>query len=1332
MPPSPKMHALVAQKERASELFVDRKEPQALFRNEIYDLCRQSAGIKLLTFYGVGGQGKTALCLQLVKVAGEANYHELGARCAHIDLHKNPPLGEWHTLVALRNAIGEACRASFPCFDLAFADYWELAFPHEQKARLGGHRLAGLGSDVQDSVADIVSGASKDGVNALLDGWAGTVSDIATDIAGGLPFIGQLLKRTSKWAVATGYREVLKRNASALEHLYRDLAAPTSKQILAALPDILAHELSLHLKRKDQKLVLMIDEYENALVSGGATGVLRAGAWDIALREFIACCAHGRHRLADGDQPYAINILLTIFGREKIRWAELDPGWREDLEDRQHLLDGLGRNDALDFLQQAGIAETTLAEAILAAGEAPNPATGKTTIYPLMLDLGVQIYFDSLAAGMMLTPDHFSVSGTSYASKREELFRRLIRNYPEGVEGLLRRLACAGTFDRALAEHLVRTFAIPFDMLHFADIEALSFVTPTENDRSFVLHSHIRDTLLASLSQEDRRAIHRCLAIWFQNLSTPAGVDISIAHAQAFAEAVRQYLAAGDADRDLFERPRSQMLQVVAVATILIAPLEERLAKRRADFHGNVDTLLDALQGLAMVKFAAGAFDEALALDLELLRRAETLSAPESHWLGTAAYNTARDHWQNKNYPEALRLFELSLAERRKIHDESDPAISRTLSGIATTRSAMKQNDEAVEINEKLISLDRETGKSPPDEFALKLYNLSVAYFRLTRFAEARPLLEEALAIQRAALSNDNPHLTGTILNLGLVYLELGLLSEAEPHMEEAVERRRVARPCDSEGLAMSLWGLGKLRHAQGRFAEAHAVHLEALEIRKPLLAPDSSDLLDSEYGVALGLFALGHIAEAELAFVILLEKSPGLEPASRSNVLKDYGDLLMQTWHYEHARRVFEESLAIRRSLFGDDSIWVSGMLIRLGGALAGKLDLQAAADAYHESLKITRLQKTPSDYDLQRALSDLGRVEIIQRNSEAAVGHFREVLAELSRMTTDPQFALSVDVQLANALFQSGDDKQALEIVERTEALAREYAAHSPIFEPMVKLLDAIRSRVVLRAQGLPLRPAPALLHEDQIESHLGLITAGENDWILPPVFPADWQDMGEDDAKPLLSTFARWYPHGPEEPNFLDAFQPQRLRWHRLTCLKTPAYLIEGQGLDNGRPAIFLGLWSDNDFRSIAGDPLGQTDWLKQLGLVLDTPEHRRCYANLLAICISAAQGDGEVWTIRWPGDTVGLEHRPPEVRDLIALEMAKLVAMPLDHQAAVEGPWEMPFLLVLDGGLARMAIRLASDGAMVFVGTGAEEVEYAGPKQQRWHGSVRVPVGTPAVH
>ena len=79
-------------------------------------------------------------------------------------------------------------------------------------------------------------------------------------------------------------------------------------------------------------------------------------------------------------------------------------------------------------------------------------------IYPLMLDLQVE-HWRVLAAKREATPDRFTITADTFEARRNELVKRVLRDYGNSLRTTLERLSVARRFDRAAFSDVVRTSA---------------------------------------------------------------------------------------------------------------------------------------------------------------------------------------------------------------------------------------------------------------------------------------------------------------------------------------------------------------------------------------------------------------------------------------------------------------------------------------------------------------------------------------------------------------------------------------------------------------------------------------------------------------------------------------------------------------------------------------------------------------------------------------------------------------------------------------------------------------------------------------------------------
>ena len=1071
MPP-PRSNRFQEMKLKAAMLFVDREEPKDTFAKAIDELVADPTKPHFLTFYGVGGQGKTKLCGELVRLSGEPAYAEHKVRCAEIDLHTNRPSGDVHAWVSLRNAIAKATGARFPCFDLAYADYWSQAHPEKEPATLGQSSLASLKGDLKETVGDGLSGLAGESAS-------GTVGEVVTELFGGVPFVGPLLKRTSKWAIAKGYEALLKANAKALENLYERDFSPDPITIAAALPDILAHELALHQRKNpDQNLLILIDEYENAMPSGGSKGVLSPDPWDRALREFVSYCHGGEYVPRNGGQSYAYKagFLLILFGREMIRWAEIEPGWEDDLKGHQHLLEGLGSSDADDFLVQAGVAEPALREAIVAAATAPDPASGKSTAYPIMLDLAVQIYFDTRSTGRDPAVDDFSLKSKSYVDRRRELFARFMRNYGDvtGLEPLLRRLACAREFTRETARFLIETFATPFDLLHFSDLTELSFVTRAQDGKAWVIHNHIRVTLLESLVAEDRRETHQALAEWYTQRGTPAhSSEMTLEHAEALGEALVHYAELGMARPDEFWTGTCQSIGAWTTATpILLEPEQFALSLLATALPPDHPDLANSLNDLALLQLALRDFDAARLL-LEnahaILRKALPSDHPD---IAASLGNRALLHANLRDFDAARPLYEEALAILRKALPPDHPEIATSLNNLANVHLDSLDFDSARPLFEEALTINRKALPTDHPDLAHSINDLANLHYDLRDFDAARSLYEESLAIRRRALPSDHPVIASSLNNLANLYVSSRDFDNARLLYEEALMIRRKSQPPDHPDIAASLNHLGLLHAKLRDFDSARPFHEEALAIHRKSQPPDHPDIASSLTHLALldarTLDFDSALPLLEEALAIRRKALPHNHPDLAAS-LNHLGLLHADLSDFNAARPLLEEALAIYRKVLPPDYLDLASSLNILALLHADLHDFDAARPLHEEALAIYRKALPPDHPDLASGLNHLGLLHSNLRDFDAARPLLEEALAiRRKALPPDhPEIASSLnDLAILHASLRDFDTAGLL----YEEALAIRRKALPPDHPDLVHSLNNLAALDVVGPFSLP----------------------------------------------------------------------------------------------------------------------------------------------------------------------------------------------------------------------------------------------------------------------
>lgn len=502
---------------RASRVFVNRVESIAAFDRTLEAIDASSS--ELLVYYGLGGQGKTMLCRELLRRLKQRA--EKGLHVGHLDLHGRRSLEPRLALLWLRNALAASGRMSFPAFDLGFAHYWKATSPELQTPAFEG---AGWLAAGEDYMTDELGAGAEQVIAGLVE--------VSLD---SVPFVGSALKKLAGWAVKSARTTFTKKTNDAVKAIFGpDGEIVHFTELERQLPLLLAADLQQILgRRPTTRFVLFVDEYERVIENGGLSSQLRANAFDEAVRGLAA---------------RAPGLLLAVFSRERLPWSHQPPdgadpaAWQTWIDQAHHRLGGLSVADAERCLVQVPIVDPEVRRAII-DGASVEPSV----VYPLLLDLQIDAYFANLTEdGRLTVPvDSFRAAATSFEDLRRKLLTRLLRDYGPETESILKRLAVARSFDRDLFIHLEKELPSGFPLDQFLRLTELSFIEPGLED-DFTMHRLVRDSLVEMLGPDEQAETHRLLAAYFEQAAALEDESqLRVEHLRALREAVYHRIALG-------------------------------------------------------------------------------------------------------------------------------------------------------------------------------------------------------------------------------------------------------------------------------------------------------------------------------------------------------------------------------------------------------------------------------------------------------------------------------------------------------------------------------------------------------------------------------------------------------------------------------------------------------------------------------------------------------------------------------------------------------------------------------------------------------------------
>ncbi|WP_299865120.1 tetratricopeptide repeat protein, partial [uncultured Hoeflea sp.] len=665
---------------------------------------------RVLMWYGVGGQGKSALyreCQRMLKSIGDAAVNLPNKRAyiwARVDFEESLYRRPEEALRSIRLQLARTGRVSFPAFDAAFALYMLKTNP---------------GIDIRQRYPELFRGESEV-VDDLIELSEGAL-DFAAEAAGAVVPGANIIY---KWGARLTGRLLdwwNQRGKSVLEGI--DTLLPD--EILEQLPTYLGADLC-DAQQATPRLrpVVLLDTYE-ALWRDRAR---KDGVSDRRADQWV--------RLLVQDSPGA---LFAIFGRDKLRWAEIDPDWGEIVD--AHLLGKLSDEDADDFLRKIPIEDADIRARIIDGAEG----------LPFYLDLQVDLY-EKLAAGDDTPkPQHF---GGSHG----DILDRFLDHLSDSEQGALRLASYLDTITQEEMSELVDAFPGRVANFRWPQLISRSFFTEGSDD-GFVLHALMREELQRRERAEEPghfERVHRHLfEKWQARIAPPENTQPTAENEQAF-ERARMHLGAVDPETSVgwvlkqakpFERAaRLWFLERIYGASLVVSL--ETLGEEHPD-------TLTTRHNIAHQMGQQGRYGEAEAefrAVWEIQRRPDVLGEEHPNTL-TTRHNIADQMGQQGRYGDAeAELRAVWEIERRPdVLGEEHPDTLTTRHNIAYQMGQQGRYGDAEAESRAVWEIQRRPdvlGEDHPDTLTTR-HNIAQQMGRQGRYGDAEAELRAVWEIER-------------------------------------------------------------------------------------------------------------------------------------------------------------------------------------------------------------------------------------------------------------------------------------------------------------------------------------------------------------------------------------------------------------------------------------------------------------------------------------------------------------------------------------------------------------------------------------------------------
>lgn len=424
--------------EAASRQFTDRQTPRAAFTAAINNASKT----KVLTYYGIGGIGKT----RLLKHLEDKTKSMPSVVTLYVDFQESAFRTVIEMLNSLKLQLLKKEKIDFYAFDMAFAIYWAKTQSTNQPAQINKSLLQ-EGHIFYDILSDLEQ--------VTFSSW----------IPKAINLMGKIPAHTKKsmWWMKTG------------QELVQQLNMLDVQQLRDAIITLWVEDISSHFKEQGKSLVMFFDSYE----------VL--DSYMVQRLKFFA------------QTHQYFHTLFVIGSRDKLAWESTSA---YDVE--EHLVGELSNSDIDTFLQACGIKcqgefcdcqknNSTVSNCEQNHQLIREKISKTTSGIPFYLDLMVDTYLQ-VKKTEMPTPLHFS-------DNIDIVMQRLFQNFKAEDLATLKLLSFPNYWNYDISKLLLQNFyaGVPLSDLHKFDY--LSFLEKS-NDGHTMMNKMIRQWLQVDTKQK--------------------------------------------------------------------------------------------------------------------------------------------------------------------------------------------------------------------------------------------------------------------------------------------------------------------------------------------------------------------------------------------------------------------------------------------------------------------------------------------------------------------------------------------------------------------------------------------------------------------------------------------------------------------------------------------------------------------------------------------------------------------------------------------------------------------------------------------------------------
>ena len=830
---------------KAEKIFTDREAPREAFWKLYQEISNDMESYKVLTYYGIGGIGKTTLIGKLIQ---EINNKK--GKFVSLNFERYESLSKILILRDLGTKLFRLDKNKFKFYRFRFAmkRYAEetgqsLEIKNDNSSFLSNNPLMELGMDLSENVPDIIEK---------------------------LPIISTISKAIT---ILDKSREVIKNKIDTrnMKKSLLEIQVLEVAQLVNNLEKYFYEDLAEAMLNLKEPLVIFLDTYEKFADSFSNSEYKSSEEW---LKNIVS-------------KPQG--ILWVIAGRERIKWEE-------EFEAEQHLLENLSLKDASDFLVTAGVDETLTPKIYeLTSGN------------PVFLDVCIDRYIELINEGKVPTIDDFGESQTklveryarymdtdikemayllAYLGKwttedilkikeRTNIIKLSITDYNEFIRHSFvikddKTFYMTKIVQKVFYDSIPAILKEAFHKLNFSFIEEKNEEEKDKIDSCESLTMLVNELLKSNPEpkEETTKKVEEIL-IKINDLYNKGLIEEEFVLSSRI---YKYFINKGDKYNKIKLIVMDYFAKVyddIGNYTKALELHKEAYEKMKIELGENDPNTLTSLNNLAACYGSTGNYEKALKLLKKAYEKQKEILGENNPNTLILLNNLASFYSKIGDKTKALELSKETYEKQKEILGENHPDTLTSLNNLASFYFDIGDNVKALELNEEVYKkLKKILGKNHPNTL-FSLSNLAYSYIYIGDNEKALEINKEVYERQKEVLGENHPDTLTLLNNLAFCYNNIGNNEKALKLNTEAYEKLIKILGENHPSTLNSLNNLATSYLYIGDYAKALELFERVYEKRKKILGENHPDTLSSLSNLA---YVYSEIGKEEKALELLEE----------------------------------------------------------------------------------------------------------------------------------------------------------------------------------------------------------------------------------------------------------------------------------------------------------------------------------------------------------------------------------------------------------------------------------------------------------------------------